>query len=645
MSNRPFAKRRQLGLETLEPRWAMAAPTLSIADAAVAEGHSGMKQALFAVTLSEPARQAVRVRYTTVAGSAQSGSDFLSSSGSLMISPGQRKATIPVWIKGDRSVEPDETFAVRLSQPSGATLAQTSAVGTIRTDDFPPPTATVASIVAAEESGVALFNIRINHTGPAPVTVRYQTRPGTAAQSDFQAATGTLTFSPDEFEKAVPVDLVNDSAIELDEKFSFVVTLGAAATGKVLATATATIQDADEVAPPAVPRLIGYFPSWRTYERDYQVVDIPAERLTHLIYAFAGISSQGRIELGDKYADIQRIYPNEPPDPPGPYVNLIHGNFRQLQLLKQEYPHLKTMLSIGGWLGSARFSDVAATAQARTTFVGSVVTLLETYGFEGADLDWEFPVSGGLPTNHNRPQDRHNFTLLAQEFRRQFDAREATTGKHLLLTIALGTQPEQYANYELRDLSRFADWVHMMTYDYHGPNSELTGHNSPLYGNPNNMDPDLVRRSQFNIDAGVDAFLAVGILPGKLVLGAAFYGVGWSSVPAANDGLFQPVGGVPEGTWEDAGSFEYYDIQVNYLPRMTRHWDEASKVPWLYEPTTGLMISYDDPESLGYKARYVCERGLGGMLVWELSGDDEEHSLLAAIAENLQLPGCGTETF
>ena len=642
MSIRSLTKRRPLGFESLESRWVMAAPALSIADVAVVEGHSGTKQAVFSVTLSEPSKQIVRVRYATTAGSAQS-TDFQPASGTLMILPGQRKGTIPVWIKGDKTVEPDETFTVRLTQPSGATLAKGIAVGTIRTDDFPPPTAAVASIVAAEEAGVAQFNVRVNHAGPSPVTIRYETKPGTAVQADFTATKGTLTFGPDEFEKTVAINLPNDTIVELDEQFSFVVSLGAT-TGPLLATANATIQDTDEVAPPAGPRLIGYFPSWRTYDRDYQVMDVPAGQLTHLIYAFAGISAEGKIELYDKYADVERLYANEPPDPPGPYVNLIHGNFRQLQLLKAEHPHLKTMLSIGGWLESARFSDVAATAQARTTFVGSVVHLLETYGFDGADIDWEFPVSGGLPTNHTRPQDRHNFTLLAQEFRRQFDAREAATGKDLLLTIALGTQPEQYSNYELHDLSRFADWVHMMTYDYHGPNSELTGHNSPLYANPHDTDPDLVRRSQFNIDASVDAFLEAGILPGKLVMGAAFYGVGWSSVPAENDGFFQLVGGVPEGTWEDAGSFEYYDIKARLLPQMERHWDDDSKVPWLYDPATGLMVSYDDPESLGYKARYVCDRGLGGMLVWELSGDDEQHSLIDAIAENLQLPGCGTET-
>ena len=619
----------------------MAAPVISIADAELVEGHTGMTQALFAVTLAEPAKASLRIPYKTIPQTAQSGSDFLAASGTVNISAGQRSATIPIWIKGDKAVEGDETFLVQLSPPAGATLARSSAVGTIRTDDFPPPTATVAPVIASEDAGQAVFQVHVNHSGPAPVIVRYETKPGTAAQSDFQGTKGTLTFAPGEYEKTVAVKLVNDKAIELDEQFSLVVSLGAS-TGPVLATAFATIQDTDEVAPPAETRLVGYFPSWNTYDRDYQVADVPADKLTLLISASAGISAQGTIELSDKYADIERIYPNEPPPPAGPHVNLLHGNFRQLQLLKQDHPHLKTMLSVGGWLGSARFSDVAATPQARTTFVGSVVKLLEAYGFDGVDIDWEFPVSGGLPTNQARPQDRHNFTLLAQEFRKQFDAREAATGKDLLFTVALGTQPEQYANYELRDLSRFADWVHMMTYDYHGPSSEVTGHNSPLYASSNDPESDPVRRTQFNLDASVDAFLAAGITPGKLVVGAAFYGLVWSGVSPVNDGLFQAVGGVPEFSVGTPGALYYRDIQSQFLPQMTRHWDNDAKVPWLYDPASQLMISYDDPESLGYKANYIRERGLGGMLVWDLSGDDDQHSLLDAIAENLQLPGCGT---
>ena len=614
---------RRLQFESLEPRWQLAAPALTIADTSLVEGNSDVRQATFAITLSEPAKRPVTVSYATASGGAKSGSDFQARSGTVTFKAGQTVRTISVPVRGDKSIEPDEKFTVRLSHPRGAKLADGSAQGTIRNDDYPPPTASVASIARDENAGQAVFTVRVHHSGPAPVTIRYATEPGTASPADFVSTQGTLTFGPNEFIKTIAVSVNDDQKVELEEQFTLVVSLGAV-TGPALAVATATIHDTDEVAPPAAPRVVGFFTSWGTYGRNYQVTDIPAEQLTHVAYAFAGISPQGTVELSDPYADVERIYSNEDPG-----SDEFHGNFRQLALLKAAHPQLQTLLSVGGWDGSQRFSDVAATGTSRQKFVSSVVELLATYGFDGVDLDWEFPVSGGLATNHNRPADKHNFTLLVQEFHRQFAAREAATGQHLLLTVDLGALPAQYANYELRDLSRFADWVHLMTYDYSGPWSSTTRHNSPLFASPDHP-------AGFDINATVDAMLAAGIVPGKLVIGAPFYGYFWACVPDVNHGMFQPVGPVPGGDLPDAGGLPYRDISTRWLPQATRYWDDAAQVPWLYDPVSQTTLSYDDPQSLAAKARYARDRGLGGMLIWELSSDDDQHSLVQAISQELR---------
>ncbi|MDX1948734.1 MAG: glycosyl hydrolase family 18 protein [Pirellulaceae bacterium] len=613
--------RRSLAFEALEPRLPLAAsiplPSLSIADAARSEGNRGTRDAKFVVTLSSPAPRSVTVRYATAPGTAQSRGDFQPRSGSLTFRPGEQTKAILVPVLGDRSIEPDETFTIRLLRPAGATLVKDKGTGIIRNDDFPPPRAEVAPIFADEASGQAIFTIAVAHSGPAPVTINFATVPGTASQADFAGATGTLTFGPDEFAKRVTVPLVRDGQIELDEQFSLVVRLGSA-TGSLLATGTATIRDADEVPPPATPRVVGYFTSWGTYDRDYQVADIPAERLTNVAYAFAGISAAGTVELVDRWADVERDFPNEPAGA------AFHGNFQQLALLKRSHPELGTLLSIGGWDGSARFSDVAASGAARQKFVASVVELLERYGFDGVDLDWEFPVSGGLPTNAYRPADRHNLTLLAQEFRRQFDAHPRAGGQAWLLTAAIGAQTEHLVHYELRDLARFADWLHLMTYDFAGPWSDTTGHNSPLFAAPGE-----------SAAAAVEALLTAGVPAGKIVLGGAFYGSGWTGVASDHDGLHQPVGGPVGEQSATPGLLSFREISRDWLPRMTRYWDETAQVPWLYDAALQTFISYDDPQSLGTKARWAREHALGGMFLWELSGDDDEHSLLSAIAAEL----------
>jgi chitinase len=144
-----------------------------------------------------------------------------------------------------------------------------------------------------------------------------------------------------------------------------------------------------------------------------------------------------------------------------------------------------------------------------------------------------------------------------------------------------------------------------------------------------------VIKSGFNVSSAVAAYLSAGVPAAKLVLGVPFYGHGWSGVPATNDGLYQKATGIPTGTWE-AGKFDYKDLAANYLTKYTRRWHDEAQVPWLYNPQTGIMITYDDPQSLGVKVDLVKSRGLGGVMFWELSGDDAKNTLLDAINARLK---------
>lgn len=373
--------------------------------------------------------------------------------------------------------------------------------------------------------------------------------------------------------------------------------------------------------PPAGQRIIGYFTAWSVYGRDYHVPDIPADSLTHINYAFANISADGRCALGDPYADIDKFYDGDSWD-----AGALRGSFHQLLLLKAAHPHVRTLISVGGWTWSGRFSDVAATPAARQSFAASCVEFMTRYGFDGIDLDWEYPVSGGLDSNTTRPEDRANYTLLLRELRSQLDARGAADEAHYLLTIAAPAGPATMPNLEMAAIGDTVDWINLMTYDFHGGWDTRTGFNAPLY--PASSDPDDHR---LNADSAVQSYLDAGVPPTKLVLGVPFYGRGWSGVGATNDGLYQGATGLPTGTWE-AGVFDYQDLVQNYLPSYGRHFDAETRVPWLYDPSTRIMISYDDPESLAIKAGYVADHGLGGVMFWELSGDDDADSLIHALA-------------
>ena len=137
--------------------------------------------------------------------------------------------------------------------------------------------------------------------------------------------------------------------------------------------------------------------------------------------------------------------------------------------------------------------------------------------------------------------------------------------------------------------------------------------------------------STMNADAAVKAYRAAGVAADKIVLGVPFYGRGWAGVKNVKDRLFQKPGPtLPRGTWE-AGVYDYKDLAANYTAKFTRHWHKEAKVPWLFDHRAGVMISYDDPESLKIKAEYVLKHELGGVMIWELSSDDAKSSLLRAV--------------
>ncbi|HEX2282288.1 MAG TPA: glycosyl hydrolase family 18 protein, partial [Thermomicrobiales bacterium] len=173
--------------------------------------------------------------------------------------------------------------------------------------------------------------------------------------------------------------------------------------------------DRSGTARPTRPgRIVGYYAGWTSQTRHYTPADIPADQLTHVNYAFGLIDPDGRAMLGDAEADTGQTHPSAGRDP--------GGNFRQLKELKERHPHLRTLISIGGWAGSGRFSDAVATEQARREFVASCVELFLTRWpgvFDGIDIDWEYPVCCGLPENGYRPEDRRNCALLFRELRRQ----------------------------------------------------------------------------------------------------------------------------------------------------------------------------------------------------------------------------------
>lgn len=372
--------------------------------------------------------------------------------------------------------------------------------------------------------------------------------------------------------------------------------------------------------------LAAYFVEWGVWGRDYHVTNIPAAIITHVNYAFADPvrgpgPEEASLRLYDAYAAVSNTYPGDAAeDPP------FRGTFNQLVKLKAQRPHVRTLISVGGWTLSTDFSDIAASPSARTSFVESCVGFVTNYQFDGIDVDWEYPVEGGAPGTGHRPEDADNYLLLVREIRDRLDQQESIDGKRYLLTIATPATHNSLTNrFRISDMAQYLDWINVMAYDMTGPWDSVTGHNAPLKGNAGAQDPDL------NVDTVVATYVGCGVPAGKLVLGLSYYGRSFTNVPGPANGLFQSHGGAGPGTWE-AGLLDFRDIDQNYVATggYGAHRDDISEVPYLYDPTSRVFVSYDDASSISLKARYARGQGLRGTMCWSIDGDSRDRRLQRA---------------
>lgn len=384
-----------------------------------------------------------------------------------------------------------------------------------------------------------------------------------------------------------------------------------------------------------------YFVEWGVYGRKFPVDRIPAYNLNHILYGFlpicggAGINDSLAAASSSSYSALQtacagtqdyEVAIHDPwaalqkPATGQDYSTPYKGNYGQMMELKQAYPDLSILPSIGGWTFSDPFFAMAdPTIRAR--FIASLDRFLRTWKFfGGVDIDWEYPGGNGAnPLLGDPANDGATYVTLMRELRQMLDRIEADTGRSMKLTSAIGAAPDKIALIDYQAASQYMDRIFVMSYDYYGAWSmDVLGHQTPLHNS--NVQPD----PGFNASAGVDALLAQGVDPAKIVVGTAMYGRGWKGVSDyGNDTPFQGVAsGAIDGTWE-AGSLDYRDIADNLIPNgFEYHYDAIAEAPWLFKPSTGELVTYDDPRSVRAKGNYVTSNGLGGLFAWEIDADN-----------------------
>lgn len=163
---------------------------------------------------------------------------------------------------------------------------------------------------------------------------------------------------------------------------------------------------------------------------------------------------------------------------------------------------------------------------------------------------------------------------------------------------------------------KLADRVNLMTYDLVNGYATITGHHTPLYSTAQQVE---------STDNAVQKLLQLNVPKEKIVIGAAFYGRVWGGVADTNSGLYQ------QGKFQTSVAFKNFASQLSTDSGFVYHWDEAAMSPYLYNPKKSLFVTYDDPRSMALKTKYAIDKGLGGIMFWELTSDLYSNGLLDAI--------------
>lgn len=458
----------------------------------------------------------------------------------------------------------------------------------------------------------------------------------------------------------------------------------------------------------------GYLVEWGVYGRKFGVENVSAAQYSKLLFSFLRLKPDGTLMITDDWASMQKDDTGTllglPSDPfASTWDNQDRGIMKRLVMLKARFPHLKTAFSIGGWTLSGQFSSVTADDTKRKKFIDSSIAFANKFGFDGIDIDWEYPVVGGnldsaMPgvnyaeANPGKSTDAANYTKFLKELRAAINAngtasdRTRTKSGKIEISIAVGLGPKTIDAVNYVDFIDYVDTVNLMAYDFNGGWTSVISHNAPLYDNKglegskalsggfdqsewNNHDAVLnilwnlknQRGDQDNTRLGQGRFHkgdngttsqlnretllndpSLTAYRKKLVLGIPFYGRIWSSsatLGAGNlttawfSGSSATMGSLENGVADTKDVIYARDNLLDNIKLNGRasnwpavrinaadiHWDPIACASLI--KTSGHIVSFDDEDGIYHKAKYAKDKGLGGVMVWEVDGDTPDGKL------------------
>ncbi|KAF2460036.1 hypothetical protein BDY21DRAFT_361899 [Lineolata rhizophorae] len=373
-------------------------------------------------------------------------------------------------------------------------------------------------------------------------------------------------------------------------------------------------------------RVIGYYEAWGDRRECHQMSPqgIPIDGLTHVNFAFAFI------EPGTyKMTTMDSATPAS-----------LFRDVADIKSLRSGNGDLEVFVAVGGWTFSNNgtdtqplFGEISADESKRQRFADNVVDFMELYGFDGLDIDWEYP---GAPDRGGNPEDTENFVKLVKTLRQTFDSRPRKYG----LTFTIPSSYWYLRWFDLPGMVEHVDWINLMSYDLHGFWDRLNPIGAVVHGHTNLTE----------IKQATELLWRVGVPPGKVVLGTGFYGRSFELQDPSCSTPGCPFGGLSHkgpctGEGGILGYFEIMDIlgdarpdgddsDSNGLKRRASdpvHLEQDAVKYITYDDNQ--WVSYDDEETFTQKIDWANEVGLGGLMIWAVDLDDTKFTALSGLVQ------------
>ncbi len=399
-------------------------------------------------------------------------------------------------------------------------------------------------------------------------------------------------------------------------------------------------------------KVVGYFPNYAINSDahdHFSIVDLQWDKLTHVQYAFV-IADENTFEMkaSDQENDLENKFEDREFYHKGEKIEMdeslgYYGQFNLMHTMMEKYPDVTVLASTGGWAASRSLWLVTDSEANMRKFASSAVEFVRKYGFDGIDIDFEFPseTSGsGNPGDFDLSESRRSgisdrYTQLIQILRETFDAAAKEDNKYYWVTSAVSASSWVLGGQTNSDFLDYLDFVSIMSYDYHGGWNTYVENQANIYPDPADTETTQMALPTLGFDWSYKYYRGK-IQSEKILMGVPYYTRGWSNVSGGDGTGLHGSSGTPatgnENIWCDldtnekevpAGANPLWHV-MNLMQEDSNYeevWDDVGKVPHIWNSATKTFLTFENTRSVQERINYVEENNLGGVLIWVMHGD------------------------